>query len=93
MPTYLDSLTERLHPMHITRRSVRPSSLETTDLLAMRLYSTPLWQFRHYSRTNKALALAKDTRQAKVNQWAAVLRTQGIPVPVGATLYGERVTR
>ena len=79
-----------------TRRALRQDrdySTDTRVLLTMRLYTTPLWRFRHYSRTNKALALAKLTRECRVNDWAALLRTQGHDVPVGTVLYGEVVTR
>jgi hypothetical protein len=79
-----------------TRRSLRRDTDYSTDtrvLLAMRLYNTPLYRFRDYSRTNKALALAKLRRECQVNDWAAVLRTQGYTVPVGSILCGELVTR
>jgi len=33
-------------------------SPDTRLLLTMRLYSTPIWRWPYWSRTNKALALA-----------------------------------
>lgn len=79
--------------MKRTRRTTDDYSTDTRVLLACRLYSTPLWRIHHYARTNRALALAKFRKECQVNDWAAVLRTQGYTIPVGTVLYGERVTR
>lgn len=74
-------------PKHATE------STDTRVLLTMRLYTTPLWKFRDWHRTNKALALAKSVRESRTNAWAHRLRQAGHDVPVGSVLYGERVTR
>jgi hypothetical protein len=75
------------------RHTLADFSTDTRVLLTCRWYSTPLWKIRARRRTNKALELAKLTRECRVNDWAAVLRTQGYDIPVGSLLCGERVTR
>lgn len=83
----------------LTRRTARlladtpDYTTDTRVLLTMRWHSTPLWKIRDRKRTSLALERVKLRHECRVNDWAALLRTQGYSVPVGTVLYGEKVTR